>query len=461
MHRFLFLLLLLLSAELRAPAPVAAQSESAAASTAAGLPARPSPFRFVTDEAKLLSPADAKTLESGLRRYADNTGTQIVVVTVPTLGGRTVADYGRALGQAWGVGQREKNNGIVVLLSGQERKVTIQPGSGLQSVITPEVTARIINDQMTPSFKQGKYFAGIRTGLNTLMLAANPESNPNKNQPAATTAPATASGAAAGTGAAASSSNLNTDALASTDNTPNTEPFSPQSTVPAPQSSGLGIGTLAIGALLIGGVIWVLVRLFRRKSQAAAAAAPGNAPDFYGNGNRPNNPAGNYNRGNMPPQQQGGPDFYGNRGPNMGGSGFGGGMGGGMGSGMGGILATGAAAAAGAYLGNRMASGGHDDSSNGLMGHNGAPSSLDPGATGLAGAAGAVGGASSADEFPAFSGTGTNDAAPDYFSQDDSSLDNSSPDYFSSDDNSSYDDTSSDDTGGGGFDSDDDNSGSW
>ncbi|UOQ66160.1 TPM domain-containing protein [Hymenobacter volaticus] len=460
MHRFLFLLLLLSSAELSAPASVAAQSESAAASTAEGLPARPSPFRFVTDEAKLLSPADAKTLESGLRRYADNTGTQIVVVTVPTLGGRTVADYGRALGQAWGVGQREKNNGIVVLLSGQERKVTIQPGSGLQSVITPEVTARVINDQMTPSFKQGKYFAGIRTGLNTLMLAANPESNPNKNQPATTTAPATASGAAAGTGAAASSSNLNTDGLASTDNTPASEPFTPQSTVPAPQSSGLGIGTLAIGALLIGGVIWVLVRLFRRKSQAAAV--PGNAPDFYGNGNLPNNPTGNYNRGNVPPQQQG-PDFYGNRGPNMGGNGYGGGMGnsmgGGMGSGMGGILATGAAAAAGAYLGNRMASGGHDESGNSMMGHNGAPSSLDPGATGLAGAAGTAGGASSADEFPAFGGASTNDAAPDYFSQDDSN--NSSPDYFSSDDNSSYDDMSSDDTGGGGFDSDDDNSGSW
>ncbi|MDF7812593.1 TPM domain-containing protein [Hymenobacter sp. YC55] len=462
MHRFLFLLLLLLSTELSAPATVAAQSESATSTAVEGLPARPSPFRFVTDEAKLLSAADAKTLESGLRRYADNTGTQIVVVTVPTLGGRTVADYGRALGQAWGVGQREKNNGIVVLLSGQERKVTIQAGSGLQSAITPELTARVINDQMTPSFKQGNYFAGIRTGLNTLMLAANPESNPNKNQPATANSPATASGAA-GTGAAAgSSSNLNSDGLASTDNTPATEPFTPQSTVPAPQPSGLGIGTLAIGALLIGGVIWGLLKLFRRKSQPTAV--PGNAPDFYGNGNRPTGPTGNYNRGNMPPQQPG-PDFYGNRGPGMGGNGYGGGMGsgmgGGIGSGMGGILATGAAAAAGAYLGNRMASGGHDESGNGLTGHDATPSSLDPGAAGLAGAAGAAGGTSSADEFPAFGGSSTNEAAPDYFSQDDSSFDNSSPDYFSSDDNSSYDDMSSDDTGGGGFDSDDDNSGSW
>ncbi|HEX8425787.1 TPM domain-containing protein [Hymenobacter sp.] len=448
MHRLLFLLLLFATTELSLPTSVAAQSTTQANE---GLPARPSPFRFVTDEAKLLSPADAKKLESGLRSYADNTGTQIVVVTVPTLNGRTVADYGRALGEAWGVGQREKNNGIVLLLSGQERKVTIQPGSGLRSVITPELTARVINEQMTPSFKQGNYFAGLRTGLNTLMLAANPESNPNKNKPA------TASGGAAGAasnGTAGSGSALNTGDLAATDNTPATEPFTPQSTVPAPQSSGLGIGTLAIGALLIGGVIWGLIRLFRRRTSAAAApgATPGGAPDFYGN--QPAGPAGNYNRGGVPPQQQG-PDFYGNRG-NMGGN-YGGGMGGGVGSGMGGILATGAAAAAGAYLGNRMASGGHDGSGNGLMGHDDNPSSLDPGAAGMAGA----GGVGSADDFQALGGAGTTDSAPDYFSQDDSSSDGSSPDYFSSDDNSSYDDTSSDDTGGGGFDGNDDNSGSW
>ena len=99
----------------------------------------------MNDQASLLAPADAKKLESGLRRYADNTGTQIVVVTVPTLGGRSVADYGRALGTAWGVGQRDKNNGVVVLISAQEHQVTIQPGSGLASTITPAVTSRVIS----------------------------------------------------------------------------------------------------------------------------------------------------------------------------------------------------------------------------------------------------------------------------------------------------------------------------
>lgn len=448
MHRFFLSFFLLLVGSLSWTGASFAQS-------ADGLPARPSPFRFVTDEAQLLSEANAKTLENGLRSYADETGTQIVVVTVPSLGGRSVADYGRALGEAWGIGQRDKNNGIVLLLSGQERKVTIQAGSGLQSVITPELTARVINQQMTPSFKQGNYFMGLRKGLNTLMLAANPNSDPRKNQAA------TASGATALPDAAPATESPelgNTPPAQSYD--PNTEPFKPQSSVPAPEPSGLGIGTLAIGALLIGGVIWLLVRVFRRRS-TNTAAAPGNTPDFLGN--RPAGPNGPVNRGGP---QQPAPDFYGNNrmGGNMGNMGnMGNTGGGGIGSGMGGILATGAAAAAGAYLGNRMASGGHDENHyNGpAAGFGGQSASSDPGAAGLAGgAAGLAGGAGAAggsSEFPALDNT--NGTAPDYFS--DEATGSSEPDYFSSGDSSSYDDLSSDDTGGGGFDSDDDNSGSW
>jgi uncharacterized protein len=169
MPRFVFLIFMLV---------LSALGQAVSAAPADELPPRPTPFRFVNDQAQLLAPADAKKLESGLRRYADNTGTQIVVVTVPSLGGRDVSDYGRELGQAWGVGQRDKNNGVVVLLGAQEHKVTIQAGSGLRDKVTPELTSRIINQDMTPRFKQGNYFAGLRAGLNTLMLAANPDSKP-------------------------------------------------------------------------------------------------------------------------------------------------------------------------------------------------------------------------------------------------------------------------------------------
>ncbi|GAA3971728.1 TPM domain-containing protein [Hymenobacter antarcticus] len=435
-----FVFLIFLSAGLREP--VAAQAG------ADGLPARPTPFRFVNDQAQLMAPADARKLESGLRRYADNTGTQVVVVTVPSLGGRDVADYGRALGTAWGVGQRDKNNGIVVLVGAQERKVTIQAGSGLRDVITPAVTSRIIGE-MTPGFKQGNYFAGLRTGLNTLMATANPSSA--KGMPAATTAPDAAAQGAAGSAETAgnnSSNNLSDEVPAQA---PSNDPIMAQP-APEPVSSGPGMGVLLIGALVIGGILWFVVRMFRNRSggaatQAATQAASRPAPDFLPNrGNGPmggNNQGGNYNQG-------------GNSGGGM--SNSGGGMG------MGGMLATGAAAAAGAYLGNRMASG-HDTSGSNLA-NDGTNAGFGAGAgTGAAAGAGAAGTAAAGDYFNSRDGgTGSGETAgPDYFSDANTAPDTSS-DYFSTDDNnSSYDDTSSNDTGGGGFDGGDtdNNSGSW
>ncbi|TGE09471.1 TPM domain-containing protein [Hymenobacter fodinae] len=420
----ILLFFLLLAAGMGRPAAAVAQE----------LPPRPAPFRFVNDQAQLMSPADAKTLENGLRRYADKTGNQLVVVTVPTLGGRDVADYGRALGLAWGVGQRDKNNGVVVLLGAQEHKVTIQAGSGLRTQITPELTARVINQQMTPSFKQGNYFAGLRSGLNALMLAADP----NANQPAAATpAPATDNTA----GVAASGAGLS-DELPARASAP--DPVSAPIPASDPGSPGLGMGTLLLGALVIGGGLWLIIRMFRRKSAPATNpyATPtngGGAPDFLPN--QPNGPAGNYGRGMGGQQPQGGPDFLPNRG-NSGG-------GGGLGSGMGGILATGAAAAAGAYLGNRMAHG-HDTPNAAGYDVDRTPPPLDTNTGAAAGAGAYTGGG-----FPALGGTsGTDDTAPDYFSE---TTSDDSQDYFSSD----YDDTSSDDTGGGGFDDDNNNSGEW
>ncbi|MDO7885526.1 TPM domain-containing protein [Hymenobacter cheonanensis] len=413
--------------------------QTAAAQTASDLPARPVPFTFVTDQGNLLSATDAKKLEGGLRSYAEKTGTQVVVVTVPTLGSRSVADYGRALGTAWGVGQRDKNNGLVVLIGAKEHKVTIQPGSGLASTITPAVVSRVINQEMTPSFKQGNYFAGLRNGLNTLMVTANPSSAPSKQAAGAvSTAGATAAATSGeltdnpGRTASAMQSQMADPAGAQQDNVAG---------VPADAPSGPGMGTLLIGALVIGGILWFVIRMFRSRS----AAQNGGSPNFYPN-------QGGNNRPNQNPGQ---PNFYPNQGGNPG-PGYGGGypnQGGSTGSGMGGILATGAAAAAGAYIGNRMSSHGDNDSAQHLS-NNTDTSSLGAGV----GAAGAAGTGAAGDYF---AGRGGNDNAtndsPDYFSGNDT--DNSN-DYFSSD-NSSYDDTSSGDTGGGGFDSTDDNSGSW
>jgi uncharacterized protein len=429
MPRFLFILLFL----------VAGLSHLAPAQTD-GLPARPSPFQFVNDQGQLLSAADAKKLESGLRRYADETGTQVVVVTVPTLGGREVADYGRALGTAWGVGQRDKNNGVVVLVAAKEHKVTIQAGSGIRDKITPELTQRVINQDFGPNFKQGNYLLGLRKGLSALMLAANPSSDPRKN--AAGAATAGTSGAVSSSGSA-----LNTEAAGSSMTTA-PEPISQPVPVAPTEPAGPGMGTLLLGALAIGAVLWFVVKMFRSKAAANSAnTAAGNAPNF--NPNQPNRPGGgapNFN----PNQPQGGnygPGY--NNTPNFMG---GGGLMGGGGPGIGGMLATGAAAAAGAYIGNRMAGGGHDTSANEYSQEH----SAGLGGAGLGGGAGA--GVSGDNYFENRDGA-TSNTEPDYFS-DDSAAADTNGDYFSND-SGSYDDTSSADTGGGGFDGGDDNSGSW
>jgi uncharacterized membrane protein YgcG len=392
---------------------------------AADIPPRPKPFTFVNDQAKMLNANDAKKLENGLRKYADTYGTQVVLVTVPSLGGASAAEYARQLGTDWGVGQRDKNNGIVVLLSGQDRQMSIEAGSGLRSTITPELTRRVIRDEMTPAFKQGNYFAGLSKGLGTIMLAANPSSDPRKD--AAATTPATAGSAATPSG----TSSLNDNAATTT----SAEQYPAATPTPEPTSSGFGLGSILIGVLVIGGGIWLVSKLFNRNKNTASQA-----PDFMGN--RPNNPTPNFGAPN-----QGYPQGQGN---------YGGGYGGSApssGSGMGGILATGAAAAAGAYLGNRMAGGGdHDGSANNFGTGAGA-------AAGFGGGAGTAPPANAAsDYFGERGGNASNDAGPDYFSGNDSG---SSDSFFS--DSGSYDDTSSGDTGGGGFDStdDDNNSGSW
>ncbi|AMJ67879.1 hypothetical protein AXW84_22495 [Hymenobacter sp. PAMC 26628] len=431
---------------------VGALARPAAAQSAAGLPARPVPFQFVTDQAKLMAPADAKKLDGGLRRYADQTGTQVVVVTVPSLGGRQVSDYGRALGTAWGVGQRGKNNGLVVIVAAQEHKVTIQPGSGLVDKITPALIQRVIAQDFGPNFKQNNYFAGLRKGLSTLMLAANPASNPNKTAPTAAGAPSAAAPALSSQAPSATpetpSSNMSTNGGGGL------SPVSSSSNSTAP---GIGTGVLLIGALVMGGLLYLLVRIFRRKTADNAAPGPqtSNNPNFYPNQpnpNQPNRPGGTPNF--LPNSPQGGnygpgQANYGGQAPNQSGSGFG----------MGGILATGAAAAAGAYLGNRMSEG-HDSGSGSAHNFDTNNAGLGGGAAAGAGAVAGAAGTGAAGDYFAGRGGEANESAPDYFS-DNNTGNEQSGDYFSTD-NSSYDDTSSDDTGGGGFDdTSNDNSGSW
>ena len=128
--------------------------------------------RLVNDFAEFLEPVEERALERKLQTYADTTSTQIVVVTVQDLGGMDSQEFALEIGRTWGVGQEGRDNGIVFLVSRAERQIRIEVGYGLEGVVPDALASRIIRDVVTPSFKQGQFFAGINAGADLIMAAA-------------------------------------------------------------------------------------------------------------------------------------------------------------------------------------------------------------------------------------------------------------------------------------------------
>ncbi len=140
----------------------------------AEIPKRPSPARLVNDFANVLSENERGQLENALVQFARETSTQIVVVTVPDLEGDDPADYSFKLGEKWGIGQKDKDNGIVVLLKpkagNSKGQVFIATGYGLEGVLPDAiVNSAIVDNEMIPRFKQGEYFEGLVSGIKVMM----------------------------------------------------------------------------------------------------------------------------------------------------------------------------------------------------------------------------------------------------------------------------------------------------
>ncbi|MBC6492893.1 TPM domain-containing protein [Flavihumibacter stibioxidans] len=138
---------------------------------------KPSPARLVNDAAGLLTPDQKASLEAKLVAYDDSTSNQIAVVTVPTLNGLEPIDYATELGREWGVGGKEFNNGIIILIStgqgeGEKRKVFIAPGYGLEGAI-PDITAKqIVETEMIPNLQAGNYYRALDEATSALIRAA-------------------------------------------------------------------------------------------------------------------------------------------------------------------------------------------------------------------------------------------------------------------------------------------------
>jgi uncharacterized protein len=139
------------------------------------VPPRPSPPRLVNDLAGMLRPDEVQALEQKLVAYNDSTSSQIAVVTVPTLGDNEIADYAQQLYETWGIGQKENNNGVLVLIAKKERKARIQPGYGLEGAIPDALAKRIISNTIVPAFRQQQYYAGIDRATDQLIALAKGE----------------------------------------------------------------------------------------------------------------------------------------------------------------------------------------------------------------------------------------------------------------------------------------------
>src|SRR5690606_9503078 len=104
-------------------------------------------------------------LTTRLEALERDTTDQLVVVTVPDLQGREIEDYGYQLGRAWGIGQAENDNGVLLIVAPIERKVRIEVGYGLEGVLTDALSALIIQNQILPAFRDGDYALGVAQGV--------------------------------------------------------------------------------------------------------------------------------------------------------------------------------------------------------------------------------------------------------------------------------------------------------
>ena len=145
------------------------------------------PPRLVNDLAGLLDANQAATIEKDLVAYNDSTSTQIVVVIVNSLQGMDANYFAYKIGETWGVGQKGRNNGVVLLVKPKtpesRGQVAISVGYGLEAVLTDALSKRIIEQEIIPFFRNNQYFEGIQSGVKAIMLACRGQykAMPRKN----------------------------------------------------------------------------------------------------------------------------------------------------------------------------------------------------------------------------------------------------------------------------------------
>jgi uncharacterized protein len=132
----------------------------------------------VNDLAGMLSPGGAQTLEERLAGFERETGHQIAVLTIPSLEGDAIEDFGIRVAEAWKIGKKGFDNGAILIIAQKERKLRIEVGYGLEGVLPDAIASRIIREVIVPRFRDGDFSGGIVAGVNAILQVTKGEHLP-------------------------------------------------------------------------------------------------------------------------------------------------------------------------------------------------------------------------------------------------------------------------------------------
>ena len=147
-------------------------AEPVSTGVSAPSPSAPVQKGWVTDTASVLTSSDKERLSDLLAQYHSETHHQVAVLTVSTLAGETIDAYSLRVANTWQLGYRGIDNGILVTLAMQEKKVRIELGKGMERYISDEQAKEIIDQVMIPAFRKGDFAGGLEAGLKQLMTEA-------------------------------------------------------------------------------------------------------------------------------------------------------------------------------------------------------------------------------------------------------------------------------------------------
>ena len=139
------------------------------------IPEKPKEQTSVYDYAGLLKGSQKINLETKLVHYSDSTSTQIVVIIIETTKNESIGILAPRWAQEWGIGQAKEDNGILILLAKNDRKIWIVPGYGIEPILTAGIVGEITRNVIIPEFKKGDYYAGLDKGSDTIFQLLNGE----------------------------------------------------------------------------------------------------------------------------------------------------------------------------------------------------------------------------------------------------------------------------------------------